>query len=69
MMTKLLRKLTHDVPVLNENTVVPLRVGSLSFFIYYICYKGSHFSISTFKLTLYSILGVDFLLREMWSLL
>ena len=30
MMTKLLRKLTHDVPVLNENTVVPLRVGSLS---------------------------------------
>lgn len=27
MMTKLLRKLTHDVPVLNENTVIPLRVG------------------------------------------
>ncbi|XP_048731868.2 ryanodine receptor-like isoform X6 [Ostrea edulis] len=26
MMTKLLRKLTHDVPVLNENTVIPLRV-------------------------------------------
>lgn len=25
-MTKLLRKLTHDVPVLNENTVIPLRV-------------------------------------------
>ena len=43
MMTKLLRKLTHDVPVLNENTVVPLRVGSLPLYLLYMLYGKSFF--------------------------
>lgn len=33
MMTSLLRKLVVDVPALNENTIVPLRVGQQYFIV------------------------------------